>query len=259
MRIDYILLHDAAHGGWEVPFSSTSKHILLLVTKGAVQYEIAGRTLKLVKGEGLFMPQGTWRSSEVVKADPHVIYAAYFRDLSDEDLAPFTDEPFKQFRPLSYDNFKRRFSMLHECWVGKLPGYDLIARGIVMELMGIVQRDLFAGNRTSSSRSLVLLIQDYIARHYREPLRISDLAAYVDRSPTYVSAVFKQVTNRSPITYMHEVRITAARDLLMSTRMTIGEIADALGYCDQTYFNYMYKKIVGHPPSHTLKLQDPAN
>jgi YesN/AraC family two-component response regulator len=39
---------------------------------------------------------------------------------------------------------------------------------------------------------------------------------------------------------------------------TIGEIAESLGYCDQTYFNFMYKKIVGHPPSHTLKIQNPV-
>ncbi|GGD47055.1 AraC family transcriptional regulator [Paenibacillus nasutitermitis] len=256
MRIDFVLLHQAAYGGWEVPLGPTNQHILFLVTKGAVIYEIEGKTLQIGQGEGLFMPKGTLRTSTAIPGDPHVMYAAYFSDVPWEELAPFLNEPYKWFRPHSYDYLKQRFSMLHECWVGKMQGYDLITRGILMEMMGIVQRDLFAGSRPSSRRSLVLQMQEYIIRHYCEQLQISDLANYVDRSPTYVSTVFKQVTNRSPITYMHEVRIAAARDLLMTTNMTIGEIAETLGYCDQTYFNHMYKKIVGHPPSYTLKLQN---
>ncbi|OUS78120.1 hypothetical protein B1748_04990 [Paenibacillus sp. MY03] len=255
MRIEFVLLHQAVQGGWNVPLSYTNQHILFLVTRGTVIYEIAGKTLRIGKGEGIFMPQGTLRSSEVVAEDLHEMYAVYFSDASQEDLAPFADEPYKQFRPNAYDYIKQRLSMLHECWVGKMTGYDLITRGILMEVMGIIQRDLFAGSRASSRRSLVLQIQEYIIRHYREQLQISDLAQYVDRSPTYVSTVFKQVMNRSPITYMHEVRIAAARDLLMTTNMTVGEISEALGYCDQTYFNHIFKKIVGHPPSHTLKLK----
>jgi YesN/AraC family two-component response regulator len=51
------------------------------------------------------------------------------------------------------------------------------------------------------------------------------------------------------------MRVSAARELLLTTNMTIGEIAETLGYCDQSYFHFMYKKIIGHPPSHTLKIQ----
>lgn len=202
MRIDVVSHHHAAHGGWKVPLTPTNQHILFLVTGGTVIYRIAGETLRIGKGEGLFMPQGTLRSSEMVPADPHVMYAAYFRDLAQEDLAPLADEPFKLFRPHGYDYLKQRFSMLHECWVGKLHGSDLIARGILTEILGRVQRDLSAGGRSSSRRSLALQLQEYIIRHYREPLHIQELADHVDRSPNYVSAVFKQVTNRTPTSLM---------------------------------------------------------
>jgi AraC-like DNA-binding protein len=143
--------------------------------------------------------------------------------------------------------------MLNECWIGKMPYYELISRAILLEILGLVQREI-SGSMTSPSRwNLAQRIQQYIVQHYREPLRLSELAEEVNRSPTYISTVFREVTGHTPVQYMHEVRIAAARELLLSGHMSIREISEWLGYCDQTYFNYMYKKIVGHPPSHTLR------
>ena len=139
----------------------------------------------------------------------------------------------------------------------RLESFDLISRGILMEILGIVQRDLAGGKGSPARRSLALRIQQYIVQRYRHPLRLPELADAVGRSPNYVSTVFREMTGKSPVEYLHEVRISAARELLMTTNMTIGEIAEFLGYCDQTYFNVMYKKIVGHPPSHTLKIRSP--
>ncbi|WP_159882380.1 AraC family transcriptional regulator [Paenibacillus puerhi] len=255
MKIYSVAYQQSVHGSWKVPLSPTKQHIFLLVTKGTVIYRIAGQTLRIRKGEGLFMQQHTMRSSETDLADPHALYSAHFQDLPDEDLACFVDEPFKLIRPLGFDYLKQRFSLLNEYWIGQLHGYELITRGILTEILGIVQRELLSGSHPHSLRSLALRIQEYILKHFREPILINDLARYVDRSPTYVSTVFRRVTGRTPIGYMHEVRIAAARDLLMTTNMTIRELSESLGYCDQTYFNYMYKKIVGYPPSHTLKVR----
>jgi AraC-like DNA-binding protein len=256
MKIDHVLFQQAVHGNWSVPLAPTRHHILFLITKGAALYTIGDQTIRVRKGEGLFIPQHTLRSATADPADPHLMYSAHFRDVLPEDLAPFTDEPFKLIRPLGYDYFKQRFSMLNECWIGKMPGHELISRGILTEILGIVQRELASGTHSPTKSSLALRIQQYIVRHFREPLRLEELARHVDRSPTYISAVFKEVTGRTPVEYMHEVRVAAARELLLTTNMTIGEISESLGYCDQTYFNYMYKKVVGHPPSHTLKVRE---
>lgn len=257
MQIDNIIFLEEGNVNWNVPLSLTRHHILLFVTKGKVNYRIGDVTIQIGKGEGLFFPQGTMRSAESVLGEPHQMYSAHFRDISPADLSLFLNEPFKFIRPLGYDYLKQRFSLLSECWIGKMPSYELISRGILIEILGIVQRELAGGAFSSSRRNLALRIQQYIVQHYRKPLRLVELAANVDRSPTYISTVFKEVTGRTPIEYLHEVRISAARDLLMTTNMTIGDISESLGYCDQTYFNYMYKKFVGHPPSHTLKVREP--
>lgn len=257
MKIDFITYSQFDYGNWSVPPNTTAHHILLLMIKGTVKYHIGDRTLIINKGEALFIPQGTYRSAEIDMSGPIYASSAHFKDIESADLSLLLDSPYKHIRPLGFEYLKQRFSMLNECWIGMMPNYDLISRGILMEILGIVQRELAGGDLSSSRKNLALRIQQYIVQHYREPLLLDELAQHVDRTPTYVSTVFKEVIGRTPIQYLHEVRISAARELLLTTGMTIREIAESLGYCDQTYFNHMYKKVVGHPPSHTSRMNKP--
>lgn len=256
MQIDNIGFQPGA-GGWVVPHGVTRHHILLLVIKGSVVYRIGGQEIRPAKGEALFFPQHSIRSATSDPVEPCQMYSAHFRDIEPEALPGEEHELYRLFRPINFDYFKQRFSMLNECWLGKMPGYELIARGILYELLGLAQRELSGTAHSTAKRSIALRLQQYIVQHFREPLKLDDLAQAVDRSPAYVSTLFKEITGRTPIEYMHEVRISAARELLLTNNMTVSEISDMLGYCDPTYFNHMYKKIVGHPPSHTLKLHSP--
>ncbi|MDF2962632.1 MAG: hypothetical protein K0S39_4367 [Paenibacillus sp.] len=254
MKIEHVHFDHSNGTDWKVALAPTRHHIIFLVVKGTVHYHIGGTTVTLSKGEGLFMPQGILRSAESEETDPHQMYSIHFRDLPLDQLSHFMDQSYKWIRPLGYDYLKQRFSVLNECWIGKMPCYEMICQGILLEILGMVQRELVSGEIPSSRRNLAIRVQQYIVQNYREPLRLKDLAEHVDRSPNYISNVFKEVIGRTPVEYMHEVRVTAARELLLTTNMTIGEISESLGYCDQTYFNFMYKKIVGHPPSHLLKM-----
>jgi AraC-like DNA-binding protein len=253
LKIEHVYFDQSNGTNWKVGLAPTRHHILFLVVKGKVHYHIDGTTVTLGKGEGLFMPQGTLRSAESDVTDPQQMYSMHFSDLPPEQLAYFMDEPYKIIRPLGNDYLKQRMSVLHECWIGKMPCYEMISKGILMEILGMIQRELVSGGIPSSRRNLAIRVQQYIVQNYRSQLRLKELAEHVDRSPNYISNVFKEVTGWTPVEYMHEVRIAAARELLLTTNMTIGEISESLGYCDQTYFNYIYKKIVGHPPSHLLK------
>jgi AraC-like DNA-binding protein len=253
--IDRIILHRSFHGKWKVAEQVTFEHILFIVVKGRFRYHIAGHSFTIKEGEGLFIPEGTLRAGEADTKEGCILISAHFRNIAPEKIAPLLDEPYKLIRFIGFQYVHQRFSLLNECWLGRLPGYELISEGILLELLGIVQRELEGGGHAPARRNLALRIQQYIVQHHREPLHLSDLARHVDRSPAYVSTVFKEIIGRTPFEYLHEVRVSAARELILTTNMTIREIAEALGYCDQSYFHFMYKKIVGHAPSHTLKIQ----
>ncbi|MDF2721236.1 MAG: hypothetical protein K0Q59_911 [Paenibacillus sp.] len=256
MNIRAVSLQQTVAGKWGVALGKTKEHIYFIVVKGCFRYEIAGQSILIKEGEGLFMPEGTLRSASLGSDESSIMISSYFQGVPPERMAPFLDEPYKLIRFSGFQYVLQRFSILNECWLGKLSGYDFISEGILLELLGIAQRELEGAGQTSTRRNLALRVQQYIIQHHRETIHLSDLAEHVDRSPSYVSTVFKEIIGQTPIEYLHEVRVSAARELLLTTNMTIGEISESLGYCDQTYFNFMYKKIVGHPPSHTLRIQN---
>lgn len=124
-----------------------------------------------------------------------------------------------------------------------------------MEMIGLLHGELADEQLSPAKRNLVQQVREYIVQHYREPIRLQEIAYKMNRSPAHVSSVFKQAASKSIMDYMHEVRISAARDLIMDTNMTMDEIAEYLGYCNQTYFAQRYKRLMGYPPTHTLRLK----
>ncbi len=78
---------------------------------------------------------------------------------------------------------------------------------------------------------------------------ISELAEQAYLSPRYFSLQFKEVMGQTIESYMIEKKIERAEYLLRQHGMTVGEVADALGYQNIYYFSKQFKKIKGVSPS----------
>ncbi|WP_428865174.1 helix-turn-helix domain-containing protein [Clostridium sediminicola] len=53
-----------------------------------------------------------------------------------------------------------------------------------------------------------------LSDNYAKPLTLSNLADSIKISPSYLGSIFKSVTGKSPITYLLEIRIHKAEELL---------------------------------------------
>jgi AraC family transcriptional regulator len=78
---------------------------------------------------------------------------------------------------------------------------------------------------------------------------LSALADAVQLSPHHFSRVFKRVTGLSPHQYVLSERIQLARRLLAETTLSIAEVANDVGFYDQSHFTYHFKRLVGVTPS----------
>jgi AraC-like DNA-binding protein len=253
VKISSVLFDYQMGRNWSISKAPTPHDILLLVINGKITYTIGDTVIPLQRGDGLFISEGTLRSAVTDPAEPHQMFSVHFNDSTEAEMPLLNGEAYRFIRTISFDYLMMRFSLLYDCWIGQMPCYEIISKGIMVEILGILQRELMSKQHPSSKQSLALHIQQYIVKHYREPFRLKELALHVDRTPNYISSVFKEVTGRTPVEYLHQVRITAAREMLLNTDMTIKEISDYLGYCDQTYFNHIYKRNIGYPPTFTAK------
>ena len=68
-------------------------------------------------------------------------------------------------------------------------------------------------------------------------------------SAAYFSTIFKRETGESFVTYLTNVRMEAALELLNNTRDKTYIIARKVGYTEPNYFSYVFKKKYGISPT----------
>ena len=88
----------------------------------------------------------------------------------------------------------------------------------------------------------------YIENHYREPIRLGQVAKYIGLNSSYFSTLFKQEMGVNFSQYVTEKRIGEACRLLKNTNMSLVEIASELGFDNQSYFSRIFKKTKGIAP-----------
>lgn len=110
--------------------------------------------------------------------------------------------------------------------------------------------DKLANQETNNnlSRSVSLLVQ-HIHKEYASDLTLEYLAEKVCLTPSYISSLFKKETGKSITTYINEYRMEKAKAMLRNTNMKLVDIAAAVGYSSQIYFNMLFKKMFGLTPS----------
>lgn len=89
---------------------------------------------------------------------------------------------------------------------------------------------------------------EYIAAHFDQPLSIRSMAAELNISPSYFSALFFKQIGIGFHDYLTRVRVEEAKHLLTATDYPINQIAITVGYADQSSFTKAFKRITGVTP-----------
>lgn len=89
----------------------------------------------------------------------------------------------------------------------------------------------------------------YIHQNFRQDVTIADLAALCAINPNYVSQLFKQEMNESFSSYLRNLRVQAATELLINTNYSVNTISKMVGYSDYFYFAKVFKKCTHMTPS----------
>jgi len=88
----------------------------------------------------------------------------------------------------------------------------------------------------------------YIRENYQRKVTLAEISALFSFNRTYICSLFKRNSETTFSAYLNNVRIQAAKQLLESTLMPMGEIAEQTGFADDYYFNKVFKSICGVTP-----------
>ena len=96
-----------------------------------------------------------------------------------------------------------------------------------------------------SAMGYVAGAKKYIATHYKEKIRIADIAAQLSISEGHLRAVFKDHTDMTLTDYINRYRIEKACSLLRTTHCSLQEMASRVGISDPAYLSRLFRKITG--------------
>jgi AraC-like DNA-binding protein len=88
----------------------------------------------------------------------------------------------------------------------------------------------------------------FLETHFAQPIPVTTAAEIVNMSESHFMRFFKQVTAQSFTNYLNHFRLAKAEELLTKTDLTVAQISQAVGFCDQSYFGAIFRKVTGHSP-----------
>lgn len=89
----------------------------------------------------------------------------------------------------------------------------------------------------------------HLNSHLNTPIRNKDLAILVRLSEFHFNVAFRRSFGDSPHAYLVRLRMERAQGLMLSTEMSLSEIAVECGFADQPHFSRLFRRFAGESPA----------
>jgi AraC-like DNA-binding protein len=144
----------------------------------------------------------------------------------------------------------RTFNRFHASLRG--PASCLERQSLLADCLGLLMQTCVEANRPGAEprreREAVRRAKEVIRERFREAVPLEDLSRAAGLSRFHLARAFKKETGLSPHAFQTQLRIARARELL-KTRIPIVEIAQEVGFYDQSHFTHYFKRAWGVTPA----------
>ena len=143
------------------------------------------------------------------------------------------------------------FSEMCENYSDGVFGNELILQSLILKLVHILYKSSPSANGKKinhGNRGIIEKTLRYIDENLTSDLKLEKLADEAKFTPSYFHRLFKASTGKTVHEYIEDQRIKKSISLLISTNMTLTEIAYECGFSSQSYFSYAFKRKMKSAP-----------
>lgn len=233
--------------------------VVCLIVQGRKRTTFGERTLDARRGQCLLVSHDLPVVSRVLEA-PYVsllldVELALLRSLYDEvadanlDTADARALEVHEADDALLDALRRYLALAEAPMDAKVLGPQIrreIHYRLLMATFGGMLRSLVRHDSHASAISRAIA---HIRRDYRSSIAIPELARSVGMSASSFHKHFKSVTSSSPLQYQKELRLLAARRLLVAGEASVSSVAFEVGYESPSQFSREYARKFGVQPS----------
>ncbi len=130
----------------------------------------------------------------------------------------------------------------------------MIKREIFYQLLLSEQSGLLRGLAAENSQaSRIAAGMTWLRRNALRPVKMQELAKVVNMSPSTMHAWFKAVTTMSPLQFQKQLRLQAARQILLAEDTDAASVSHRVGYESASQFSREYRRLYGQPPMRDIE------
>lgn len=147
--------------------------------------------------------------------------------------------------------YQQLMNLLHQenSFQQMLSFFDMMHRLSLDEGMRVLSSGSFAQAVSPSGSRRVQKIKDYIEAHYKEDVKLGQLADLIGMTQVGCSRFFKMRTGKTISEVLTEVRLGHASRLLVDTTQSVAEVAYDCGFNNLSNFNRLFHKVRGFTPT----------
>ena len=231
---------------------------IFAVMEGSLDFFVNKEEYPLKAGEQIIINSNELHSIHAVEKNKTVVLQIPLKQFENY----FTAQRYIRFRGQEELVDKKLASLLrklYHVYSERKIGYEFRTISIFYEIMYILVKDYRVTETREKdirhSRRLDALskITTYMREHYREELKLSDVAATFGYSDAYLSRMFQKYAKINYKTYLQDIRMAYAYRDLLNTDHTISQIALDNGFCSSRGFSGEFQKRYGILPSEMRK------
>ena len=231
---------------------------LEVVCSGRLIYEVNGAKTELSKGDVIAVSPGDIHQYTCLESAMVLRFAVLFKDACSTVQRMISSVEFPFCSHLSEDRLSETISIFEKLMSAvKTNGeFDSEIIGawatVFLNLCSEARESL--GNKQSDSYKYVARARMYIAENCTTQLTLVEVAKDVSLTPSYFSRIFSEINGRSFVEYLAEKRVEHAKKMLISTDVSITDIAFSSGFGSFSSFSRIFLRQVGVTPREFRKL-----
>ena len=248
-----------------LPPSRTSNHALILVTGGQVEATIGHQAYMLLAQDLVIVPALQIFTIDAIREDTVGFLCFFNQELllgtaSDTDFGflKLTGNPLVSLSARQTKFINNIFERLTIDYTENGSTKTDLILPYLVALLNEINR-VYVGSTVSTTDAgdrLVQRFMDLLTTQVRGNRLVSYYADQLNITPNHLNKVIKARTEKSPSVWVDERIVLEAKVLLFQSNLTVAQIADELGYDDQSNFGKLFRKYTQTSPAAFRKMID---
>lgn len=242
-------------------------HELFYMAEGECTVFIGHRIFRIQAGDFALIPAGTLHKTDYISKGQNTKYVLSFsirmggeidRFLGEQVVADVMGQGHVSTPMQRREHITTLLNRMFYEYENSAQYSKCVCKACLAELMLSIARygkgdPENAGDiRTDSER--MQAVASYIYENAHQELSLEELARVFALSPSHLSRTFKAETGFGIKEYIIRIRMRRAAELLLTTELSVTEVAQRCGFNDSNYFGDAFKRTTGLSPREYRKL-----